>query len=136
MEGPMEISVHDNWLVSYCVMAQKQEIIFHTVDPHRTPPELTDVIFSGVACYYFECDNFQNIIFGIDEVNAETIYIEYQTMFEDGRKYGWPGTWSGTDETVLDYLIENQIKGFKLSASLGMVGWVLAKSIRFVSVTT
>lgn len=129
----MKLSVHDNLLLSYCVAADKQEIYFHTVFPGQEPPELTNVVFTGVVGYHFERDNFQTIIFGIDETEVESIYAEDRKLFEDGRKYCWPGAWNVSDEAVLTYLIENEIKGFSLSSSLGVVGWVLAKSMSLVN---
>ena len=129
----MELSVHDNFLLSYCVQTDKQEIHLHTVFPGQEPPELTNVVFTGVIGYHFEQDNFQTIIFGIDETEVEAIYAEDRKLFEYGRKYCWPGAWNTSDEAVLTYLIENEIKGFSLSSSLGMVGWVLAKSMSLVN---
>lgn len=111
------------------MLAHRQEIHFHTAFSGQEPPELTDVVFTGVVGYQFERDNFQTIISSIEETEAEIIYAEERETFEAGRKYCWPGVWNTSDETVLTYLIENEIKGFYLASSLGMVGWVLAKSM-------
>ncbi len=129
----MKLSVHDNILLSYSVLADKQKIHFHTEFRDREPPEFTDIMFDGVIGYHFERDNFQTIIFDIDETDVEVIYAEDRELFETGRKFCWPGPWNKSDESVLTYLIENEIKGFYLSSSLGMVGWVLAKSMRLVN---
>ena len=131
----MELSVHDNFLLSYCILAHQQEIHFQTVFPDQKPPELTDVVFSGVVGYYFERDNFQTIIFDIEEMDVEVIYTNHRELFEEGRKYCWPGAWNTSDEAVITYLLENEIQGYYLSSSLGMAGWVLAKSITLVSKT-
>ena len=131
----MEISVHDNWLVSYCVQAKKKEIRFHTVYPEQDPPEATDVIFTGVVAYQFEGDNFQNIISDVEEIEVEAVYDQNRAMFEKGQKYCWPGAWNNSEESVLTYLAENDIKAYSLWPAMGMGGWVLAKSMDFVSVT-
>ena len=62
----MELLVHDNFLLSYCVAADKQEIYFHTMFPGQEPPELTNVVFTGVIGYHFEQDDVQTITFSID----------------------------------------------------------------------
>ncbi|MGI4791681.1 MAG: hypothetical protein ACRYFS_22905 [Janthinobacterium lividum] len=134
METPPELSVHDNNLHSYCVDADKKEICFHTSYEYPTYREYTDIVFTEVAAYHFESDSFGTIIFDINETNVESIYSDNRDLFEDGQKYCWPGTWNRSDDSVLTYLIENEIKGYQLSASLGMVGWVMAKSMKFVSV--
>jgi hypothetical protein len=125
----MELSVHDNLLLSYCALVHQNEIHLHTVYPDQDPPEMTDVVFAGGASYHFERDNFQTIVFDIEEMNVEVIYADDRKLFEEGRQHCWPGAWNTSDKAVITYLLENEIKGYYLSSSLGMVGWVLAKSM-------
>ena len=40
-----DISVHDNFLISYEVLCQEREIYLHTAFLDREPHEYTDVIF-------------------------------------------------------------------------------------------
>lgn len=131
----MEISVHDNSLVSYSVDAKKQEIRLHTVFPGQDPPEATDVLFSGVVGYQSEGDNFQNIIFDVEEIEAQTVYDQYRTQFEEGQKHHWPGSWNRSEQSVLAFFAENGIKAYSIWPTMGVGGWVLAKSMTFVSVT-
>jgi hypothetical protein len=131
----LEISVHDNWLVSYCVDAEKQEIRLHTIYPDQNPPEATDVLFSGVVGYQFEGDSFQNILFDVEEIEAQTIYDQYRPQFEEGQKHCWPGSWNKSEQSVLTYLTENGIKAYNVWPTMGMGGWVLAKSMTFVLMT-
>lgn len=58
----MEMSMHDNWLLSYCVSAEKHEIIFHTYYPDPAHPETAD----------------------IDEIAPESINTDYEEMFVNG----------------------------------------------------
>ena len=133
-ENPtLEISVHDNTLHSYCVSAEEERISLHTSYIDQNLREATDIVFNGVAAYRFELDNFMTIIFDVSEVNVETIYTEDRDLFEQGRKYCWPGAWNSSEEAVLAYLLANDIKGYRLSSSIGMVGWVLAKAMSIVS---
>ncbi len=130
----MNTSIHDNSLHSYCVNADTKEIRLHTFYAHPESQEFTDVVFTGVAAYRFEGDNFMTIIFDVYETPAEKIYAENRDWFEHGRSYLWPGAWNHSEEAVLAYLIESEIKGYMLTASLGMTGWVLAKSMSLLSV--
>jgi hypothetical protein len=131
--SPLEISVHDNTLHSYCVSAEEERISLHTSYVDQNLRETTDIVFTGVAAYRFELDNFMTIIFDVSEVNVEIIYTKNRDLFEQGRKYCWPGAWNSSEETVLAHLVANEIKGYRLSSSIGMVGWVLAKAMTIVS---
>lgn len=89
----MELSVHDNFLVSYEVLCEKREIRLHT--EYRDVAldasyEYTDVIFKDVFAYHFQQDTLMNIIFDIEEVAVTDILSDDKTLFEAGRPYGWP----------------------------------------------
>jgi len=48
---PPEISVHDNHLIAYTVLAKEKKIILQTEFRDREPHELTEVVFEDVlAC--------------------------------------------------------------------------------------
>ncbi len=130
----MEISVHGNNLHSYHVDADKKKIVLHTSYQHPTSREFTDVVFTEVVGYRFEGDNFMTIISDVYEVTTESIYAEDRDWFEHGRSYLWPGVWNHSEESVLAYLIENEIKGYRLTVAIGMTGWIRAKSMELVSV--
>jgi hypothetical protein len=125
----MEISVHDNFLVSYEVLCEQHEIRLHTEFRDRQPIERTDVIFRGVEAYHFYRDNFQTIIFDITEDSAEGILAEDSARFEEGRRYSWPGPWNNSDAAIKAHLKERGVRGFSLSSSFGMCGWILALSM-------
>jgi hypothetical protein len=132
----MKLSIHDNFLVSYEVLHETREICLHT--EYRdvaldAPFEYTDVIFRGVFAYHFTQDNFSNILFGIDETTTENILADNKALFEAGERYGWPGIWNRSDATLRAYLTENQARGFEISSSFGMYGWVLARSMEFIA---
>jgi len=125
----MNLSVHDNLLLSYSVNARLKEIRLHTSTyPYDDPQEYVDVLFSGVVAYHFECDNFNNILFGVEEVSLEAIYDQYSEMFERLRKHGWPLLSCDTKEIMLQNLHQQEIKAYEISASLGLTGWVWARS--------
>jgi len=125
----MDISVHDNRLISYCVLSETHEIRMHTIYEDREPYEYTDVVFSGVVAYYFEQDTFKTILFDIEEEDIARIYDSNRDRFAAGQNYGWPGMWNKSEQTALEYLASLGVKGFTLSSVCGMSGWVLAKSM-------
>lgn len=130
----MDISVHDNHLLSYIVSSETREIRLRTVYPayDQVEAEYTDVIFTGVIAYHFINDSFGTIITDVSETSVESIYAEYKDLFDVGKRYGWPGIWNENEKREADpaYLGAQGIKGFYLSSAIGMTGWVLAKDMR------
>lgn len=127
----MTLSVHDNLLVSYEVRCEERTIILHTeyrVDDK--PTEFTKVVFEGVRAYHLQNDAFGNIIFDLSEIPVEQFLNRYGTeMSELARMTGSLGKWVEALDSAPTYLREQEIKGFELSASLGLSGWILAKGM-------
>jgi hypothetical protein len=131
----MALSVHDNVLVSYEVRCEARVITLRT--EYRTankPTEFTNVIFEGVQGYRFENDAFGNIIFGLETVPAEHLLAEFAADISEAyRMAGSPGPWAANLGSAAEYLRERDIKGFTLSSSYGLSGWVLAKEMSIVN---
>ncbi|MBC7529620.1 MAG: hypothetical protein H7308_18995 [Chthonomonadaceae bacterium] len=122
-------------MISYCVLSETREIRLQTIYEDHEPYEYTNVIFSGVIAYHFQQDSFGTIIFDIEETDVAQLYAENRERFESGRNYGWPGGWNKSEETILDYLVSSGIKGFALSSSCGMDGWVMAQTMSKIAVS-
>ena len=125
-----DISVHDNFLISYSVLCQKREIHLNTTFLDKEPYEYTDVIFSGVNLYHFECDNFQTIIFDIEEAEIEDIYSEYEYLFSRLKNYGWITFAYESKEDLFQKMCEKKVKAFTINSSYELVGWIWAEKMR------
>jgi len=130
----MARSVHDNVIVSYEVHCERREIRLHTEYRDRGEPfERTVVVFTGVEAYRFDHDCLDNILFDIEEIPAETILTECQAEFEEGHRLaGWPCFWQPTLDESQSYLRDHSIRGFELSSSYGMSGWVLSREMQML----
>jgi len=117
-----EASIHDNHVLSYMVDCQERQITLCTVYPHAEPPERTDIIFSGVAAHHFERGDMVTILFDVQEVSPEQVYAEYGDLFERNKTYGWPEVQRDTEA----------VKGFLISSSYGLEGFVLAQEMQLV----
>lgn len=128
MNEAKKISVHDNVLVSYEVLCERREIRLCTEFRDRGEPyELTDVVFIGVVAYDFWHDSeIGTIIFDITEVPASDIYDQHADQFHAGIRYGWPGKWAKSPEIAAAHFNQHSIRGFEISSSCGMSGWILA----------
>ena len=123
----MDISIHDNQLLSYSVLSLKREIHLHTLYSEKN--EYTDVIFSGVIAYHFECDNFRTIIFDIEEGDLEEIYNDNEPLFLRLKNYGWINIDYNSKEELLRKMLDNNIKAYNLHSSYGLSGWVWAENM-------
>jgi len=134
MNNSRKISIHDNSLLGYEVDMAKRKISLRTEFIDKSASETADVIFNDVIAYQFVNDSFGTILYEIEEVDSNQIAKENWMAFEDGWKSsGWPGEWTTSLEKASVYLSQNSIKGFYIRSSIGMSGWILAKSIDFQS---
>jgi hypothetical protein len=127
-----EISVHDNRLLSYEVRCERREI--HLCTEYWAGGEtrlLTDVVFTGVIAYDFRNDSVTGtIIFDLEEVAPGTIYQENSGKFLERIRYGWPGDWAASPESAERFFTEQSLRGYELSASCGLCGWILCAGMR------
>jgi hypothetical protein len=126
----MELSIHDNELIRYTVDSQARTIRLETAYPHSNSPELTNVEFGGVSAYHFENGSFElgTILFGIEEINAGDFIERYSDLFLAGRPNCWPGEWNKSNATMLLHIETSGLRAWTIDSSIGLCGWVLAKS--------
>jgi hypothetical protein len=122
------ISLHDNIVTGYAVSCEEREVILHTEYPHKEPKERTDVIFCGVEAYHIVGDNMQSVLFDIADCNLEEILETYSSEFQVGVRYAWPGPWNESMEASKEYLMKTECKGWMISSSYGMAGFVIGKT--------
>lgn len=127
----MDLSLHDNLLVSYEVQCEARTITLRTERRvSGKPPEFTNAVFDGVQGYSFQNDAFGNIIFGLDTVSVEDLLAEFGAdISESYRTGGSPGPWAANLDSAPELLRQREIKGFMLSSSYGLSGWILAKEM-------
>ncbi len=123
-----EISIHDNLVLSYTVDCRDKKIIIHTAYDAE-PYEYTDIVFLQVAGYHFENDNFGTILFGIDQAEVEEVYLSYTQLFERRKNDAWPFVYVGKQD-LLEKLGGKGVKGFFVSSSYGLTGFVLAEEMQ------
>jgi hypothetical protein len=124
-------SVHDNKVLSYEVDGEHRRIVLHTRFDAANQLENTDVVFEGVIAYKFQGDNFGNVLLGIDEAPVSKIVEEDRVLFEEGSKYAWPGPWNDSFRACLAYFQSKAAKGYEISSSYGLCGWIIAESCSF-----
>jgi len=127
-----EISVHDNFVLSYTVDCRERRITFRTAYLDGEKNEYTDIIFSGVTAYHFERDNLGSILFDVEKVSPERVYADYCDVFERNKNYGWLKIRYDTEVELMAALKAQAVKGFLIWSSYGMTGFVLAQEMRLL----
>ncbi len=126
------LSVHDNVLLSLSIDCAKRQIIFRTLyERPDDQSEYTNVVFDDVLAYHFQNDNFGTILFDVEEEPIERTLETWQDVFEERKNYGWLPFKYEDESDVWVRLLESGVKSYGVSASYGMVGFVLAESMRF-----
>jgi len=130
----MTRSIHDNLIVSYEVQCEARIIVLHTeYHVFDKPAEYTNIVFTGVEGYHFENDAFGNIILNLEEVRVAQVLSEYYGQISESyRIAGAPGPWAANLESASEFLSKKGIRGFLLSSSIGLSGWVLAREVSIV----
>ena len=125
-------SLHDNFVVSYEVHCEARQIKLHTKpdprDPAKREQRPRTIVFNGVEGYQFEHDAFGNIIFSLQSVSIEQVLADHGARITESYSMsGAPGSWAGDLASAAQVLTANGVKGFVLSSSYGLSGWILAK---------
>lgn len=126
-QDKLELSVHDNFLVSYEVHSEQRKIVLRTeYRDGRVVPELTSVVFTGVEGYHFEQDCFDNILLDVEEVPVKSILEERaEEIRAAADRVTWP--WAKDLGKAQEWLHSHGVHGFLIDSTVGLGGWVLAR---------
>lgn len=126
-------SIHDNHLYACWIDCESRQIVLHTAFRDAEPTEYTDIIFTDVIAHRFEHALAQNILFDVvEEPLARTIEAN-AALFANSWRHGWPPVeYDGDLALLLHRLTAASTRAFRIEASFGMFGWVLAGDCRFV----
>jgi hypothetical protein len=126
-------SLHDDFLVAYEVNCETRRIKLHAKRDPRLPAlngEQTTrtIVFCGVEGYQFENDAFGNIIYSLEPIPIGQLLATCRSRIEESyRMAGAPGPWAADLTSAAEILAARGVRGFILSSSYGLSGWILAK---------
>jgi hypothetical protein len=125
-------SLHDHFLTSYEVNCEARQIKLRARPDARlesaSGASLSCTIeFRGVEGYNFENDAFGNIIFSLMEVTVEKILLEHSSEIKESYRMAGAPAWAADLGAASAILGAKGVRGFVLSSSYGLSGWVLAK---------
>lgn len=119
----MKKDVHDNEILTYIVDFEKKNIIMETVNYNK---ETILVKFEDILVHYFEMAMPKSIIYDIVECDGIKVIEENRELLKNTKNFCWPVNYE-TESQLIQIL-----KGYKyyiINSSLGLTGWVLAKTM-------
>lgn len=117
--------MHDDYIVSYSVDIEKKEVQINTCNHENEKRRV--LLFSEVLTHAFNCILECNILFDVTENDVELFIKNNSVELEEMKNFCWPINYDRVDE-LINYLVQNEYRYYVISSSLGMSGWVLAKS--------
>ena len=122
----MTISIHDGVLIGYSVNFLENQLL---LDIETVADEIVTVTFEDYLAHYFDHVMAGSILFDIEEVDLNTFFVGNREQFESHKLYAWPICYDDTNE-LEKYLQKNNYKCYVISASLGLSGYVFAKTLK------
>lgn len=131
-----EPSVHDNYVYAFVVDCEHRRITLHTAYRDVPPVEWTDVVFHDVVAHRFEHALEANILMDVEECDVEHVVRSDVALLAGSWRWGWPPVEYQGDLTVLTAKLRDRgVRGYEISGSYGLSGWVLAGRCERVSRT-
>ena len=90
--------------------------------------EIVTVTFENYLAHYFDHVMEGSILFDIEEVDLNTFFVGNREQFECHKLYACPICFDDTNEPE-QYLQKYNFKSYVISASLGLTGYVFAKTL-------
>ncbi|MEK5486545.1 MULTISPECIES: hypothetical protein [Lysinibacillus] len=120
----MTISIHDGVIVGYSVNFLENELLVHI---ETMADEIVTVTFGNYLAHDFDHVMAGSILFDINEIDLQSFFVKNRETLESHKLYAWPIGYEDTNE-LEQYLQKNNYKCYVISASLGLSGYVFAKT--------
>ena len=120
----MTISIHDGVIIGYSVNFMESEL---RLDIETVTKEIVTVTFENYLAHHFDHVMAGSILFDIEEVDSNKFIMDNREQFDSHKSYAWP-----IDTNDLEkYIKNNNYNCYVIFASLGLSGYVFAKTLNF-----
>ena len=120
--------VHDNIINSYRIDFTTETMVITTQYDDGKSHEKTDVLFNGYLAHIFYNVMKGSVLNDIEEYPLSHFLEDEREILMERKQYGWP-TFYETESDFLQYLNENDYRAFLVTSSIGLYGWIVAKSM-------
>lgn len=90
--------------------------------------EQIEILFEDFFAFHFEDQLPYSILLDIVEREVNSFALENKELLAKSKDYFWPMDYEYIEE-LINYITENSYKYYKVQASYGLNGWILAKRI-------
>jgi hypothetical protein len=117
------ISFHDYTIVSILVDARERRLCLRASGESAGLPGYSVAEFSGIVAYRFDGDVLGTILFDIEECDPMVLYEKHAAhMQATYNRSGGHAPWVSSIEEARTFISTNAIRGFEVSASIGVTG--------------
>lgn len=122
----MKISIHDGVITGYTVNFLEHEL---RIDIETVTGDIDTVTFDSYLAHYFDHVMAGSILLDIEEADLKTFFAENREEFESHKLFAWP-IWYDDVNELEQYLQVNNYKCYIIFASIGLSGYVFAKTFK------
>ena|SRR5688572_15129610 len=123
-------SIHDHHIRELTVNAAERTIRLRTAFPESTGPDFATVVFEDVQGYVFRSDALGTILFAIEPVDPFELYREHADQMQTAyAKAGGHAAWVASESSAAAFLSAQDIRGYRISSSIGLEGAVWARRL-------
>lgn len=117
--------IHDSKISNYQIDFEQLKIV---VRVKTEKEEQIEILFEDFFAFHFEDQLPYSILLDIVEREVNSFALENKELLAKSKDYFWPMDYEYIEE-LINYITENSYKYYKVQASYGLNGWILAKRI-------
>lgn len=117
--------IHDSTILNYQINFECSKIEVTVVTEKDIQLKIS---FEDLFAFHFENQLPDSILLDVVEANVNYFATDNKELLDKSKNYFWPMEYEYIEE-IINFIKENSYKYYKLQASYGLNGWVLAKRV-------
>lgn len=117
-------TIHDSKILNYQIDFESSKIEVNVV----TEKKQVKILFEDFFAFHFEDQLPDSILLDIVEGDVNSFALDNKELLDKSKDYSWPMDYEYVED-MINYIKENSYKYYKVQASYGLNGWILAKRV-------
>jgi hypothetical protein len=118
-------TIHDSKILNYQIDFESSKIEVKVVTEKE---KQVKILFEDFFAFHFEDQLPDSILLDIVEGDVNSFALDNIELLDKSKDYSWPMDYEYVEE-MINYIKENSYKYYKVQASYGLNGWILAKRV-------
>lgn len=119
------ITIHDSKILNYQIDFECSKIEVQVVNGKDKPVK---IFFEDFFAFHFENQLPDSILLDIIEGDVNSFTLDNKELLAKEKDYSWPMNYDYVEEMIIHIKINNY-HYYKVRASYGLNGWILAKRV-------